>query len=48
MPIVKGTDYGPKVGSAEEPRSARLVPSMCWTIFAKRLWRFWAQELENV
>ena len=37
-----------KVGSAEEPRSARLVPSMCWTIFAKRLWRFWAQELENV
>ena len=37
-----------KVGSAEEPRSAALVPSICWTIFAKRLWRFWAQELENV
>ena len=35
-----------KVGSAEEPRSAPLVPSICWTIFAKRLWQFWAQELE--
>ena len=37
-----------KVGSAEEPRSEPLVPSICWTIFAKRSWRFWAQKLENV
>ena len=41
-------DSKTKVGSAEEPRLAPLVPSICWTIFAKRLWRFWAQELENV
>ena len=37
-----------KVGSAEVLASAPLVPSICWTIFAKRLWRFLSQELENV
>ena len=37
-----------KEGSAAEPRLATLLPSICWTIFAKRLWRFWAQESENV
>ena len=45
---VKYIEGATKVGSAEEPRSAPLVPSICWTIFAKRLWQFWAQESENV
>ena len=37
-----------KVGSAEEPRLASLVPSICSPISAKRSCPFWAQELENV
>ena len=37
-----------KVQSVLQPRSAPLVPLVCSTIFAKRSWRFWAQELENV
>ena len=37
-----------KFGGTEEPRSAPLVPSICSPIFAKRSWRFWAQESENV
>ena len=38
----------PKVQSVLQPRSAPLVPSICSTIFAKRSWRFWAQESEKV
>ena len=37
-----------KVQFVLQPRLAPLVPSICSPIFAKRLWRFWAQELENV
>ena len=38
----------PKATGTEEPRSKPLVPLICLPIFAKRSWRFWAQELENV
>ena len=37
-----------KVQSLLQPRLAPLVPSICSPIFAKRSWRFWTQELENV
>ena len=37
-----------KVQFVLQPPSAPLVPSICSPIFAKRSWRLWAQELENV
>ena len=40
--------HGPKVQSVLQPCSAPLVPLICSPIFAKRSWRFEAQELENV
>ena len=42
------TSSGTKVQSVLQPRSAPIVPSICSIIFAKRSWRFWAQESENV
>ena len=45
---VASTKRHSKVQSVLQPRSAALVPSVCSTIFAKRSWQFWAQELENV
>ena len=37
-----------KVQFVLQPRSALLVPLICLSIFAKRSWRVWAQESENV